>query len=70
MKSPSLGLSSTVKETGYFWIQLFKLIIGLLYISLQMFPCSQMSNFHFKTVLVLMKMGLNGEFYAAIMPYV
>lgn len=45
MRSPFFGPSSTVKETRYFLIQFFRLIIWLLYISLQMFPCSQKSLF-------------------------
>lgn len=29
-----------------------------------------LNNFHFQPVLVLMKMGLNGEFYVVTMAYV
>lgn len=58
MKSPFFGPSSTVRDIAFFFlIQLFRLIIGLLYISLWIFKCSQTSLF--KIAFILKLSGFN-----------
>lgn len=70
MTLPYLGSASTVKAVAFSQI-FFRLIIGLLYIILQMFKCSQKGSFSITltvTVWFWWRVGLQGAFCKAIKP--